>query len=71
MSSSSPFNRKDVYTLNLLIAAPEDASAEELSISLSSPEAIRFVRIPTVGEIAALTATEVLGHTISGFLGRS
>lgn len=51
-----PFNRGDSYSLRLLIKAAETRE-EPGEIQLTSPEAVRFVNLPTVVELVEETAS--------------
>jgi hypothetical protein len=52
-----PFNRGDSYSFKMYIVIPENQE-EPQGIALGSPSPIRFVDMPTVGEILARAASE-------------
>jgi len=52
-----PFNRGDSYSFKLYVVIPEGQD-EPKAIGLGSPSPIRFVEMPTVGEVLARAATE-------------
>lgn len=52
----SPLNRGDAYYLRFFIVTP-DGKNQPGKIELSSPEAIRFVNLPTLAEIVQDTAS--------------
>ncbi len=54
-----PFNRRDIYSFQLLIVTP-DGKQQPSEVYISSPEAIRFVDIPTFSE----TLTEIARSAI-------
>lgn len=56
--SLQPFNREDAYTFRLLIVVPEDSSSLD-AITLSSPEAVRFVDLPTTQEMLKAAAKSI------------
>jgi hypothetical protein len=55
--SLQPFNREDTYTFRLLVTAPDNSSPS--SITLSSPEAVRFVDLPTTQEMLKAAAKSI------------
>jgi len=63
-----PFNRKEFYLLRLLIVISEK-SKQLGDIEFSSPEAIRFVELPTtkelVGKVARSTSLSLGPFNIS------
>ena len=50
-----PFNRRDSYALKLYVVVANGKEAPE-NISLVSDEPIRFIHMPTIGEMVAQTA---------------
>lgn len=56
--SLSPFNREDIYTFRLLVTASEGCSSVS-NVTLSSPEAIRFVDLPNTEEMLKAAARSI------------
>ena len=54
-----PFNRGDSYLFKLYLVIPEGQN-EPGEIKLGSPSPIKFVEMPTVGELIARVATEAI-----------
>ena len=52
-----PFNRQDSYTFKVYVVIPEEHS-EPGTIILGSPSPIRFVDMPTMGELLAASVGE-------------
>lgn len=55
--SLKPFNRHDSYIFKLYVVSPEQHRALG-AISLGSPSPIRFVDMPTMGELLAASVSE-------------
>lgn len=53
-----PFNRGDPYSLKLYVVIGK--GNDQPSIDLSSPKAVRFVEMPTIGEMVARAASEAV-----------
>jgi hypothetical protein len=56
--SLQPFNREDTYTFRLLVTEPEDCLSPS-NVTLSSPEAIRFVDLPNTEEMLKAAARSI------------
>ncbi|HUT72538.1 MAG TPA: hypothetical protein VMW89_17855 [Desulfatiglandales bacterium] len=54
-----PFNRRDSYSFKLYLVIPEEAK-EPKKIELGSSSPVKFIEMPTVGEVLARVAEEAV-----------
>jgi hypothetical protein len=59
-----PFNRKDIYSFNLFIVIPKDKQ-EPSEIKLSSQHSVKFISLPTFGEVAMDVGISALGNLVA------